>query len=203
MLRLREEQGVTLIEIIIALAIAGLLASSILFGRDNLRNQLKFSQALDTAVNTLQSAQTEAYTTVNGSSTSSTPKGNDDQYAILGRVITLTPNSSIIKVDTITYEIGGNRRINSNTKDEYTVVVPWQIKYTGSAFPVYIVYSVFPDGQLHAYTLNNNSSFAVGTQADGVGAGDLHAVNYRFTGTGGQTGRLNVDDQGNVRSLIP
>lgn len=47
----KNQDGLTIIEILMSLAITGLLMSAILFGRDNLRAQVAFSKSVDEMVN--------------------------------------------------------------------------------------------------------------------------------------------------------
>lgn len=138
---LRSERGLTLIEIMIALAITGLLASAILFGRDNLQQQVKFAQATDQAVIALNNAETESYTTVgHDADTLSSVYGTSPSHVVYGKYVEFTDRSSVVNVYTV-LALSKDCCVASTTIEAvtlpYSVTLPWGAKAEGDKFIVF------------------------------------------------------------------
>lgn len=138
---LKDERGLTLVEIIIALAISALLLVSVLVGRDGLRSQLQLSQGADQWVQTLSQARTEATNAVGNTNTAS--GGTSDNF-IFGKAVVLTQDSAIAKVQTITYNtVNGVDTFVTNDANDYTVTMPWNVKIPAGYFGVTNAYVIF------------------------------------------------------------
>lgn len=140
---LKSERGVTLVEIIFAMAITALLASSILFGRDQVKVRQEFTQAVDQLVETIANARNQATTGVGCQSTNGTCNsgqfgGTDQSQVIYAKVIEMSGSPLALRISTETVNAdditGGPSAetvIVNDHLDPYTVVMPDGITLAG------------------------------------------------------------------------
>jgi prepilin-type N-terminal cleavage/methylation domain-containing protein len=127
MLKLKHQSGFTLIEVVLTLAITGLLVLAIGLGQ--------FSSAMDITRNNLVGARTEAFSSYNASTGAT---GASSSEAVLGRLVTFDTNTpGSYTVETIKYnQISSNLTSGPGTGttiDQYTTTIPWDVIYTGSS----------------------------------------------------------------------
>ena len=199
---LKSERGVTIIEMVLALAIAGLLAATITFGRDNLRAQQQFSQGVDQMVNAITDVRNQASTTVGRTNAAG---GSDSTQVAYAKVMQIGINGTI-KVSTET--------INSNPgqANDETLVVQAGL----NSYNVQIPWSVHP-------ILANNLLFGLQSggmtlayHSTGVGAGAIPGpfqtkngsmapapVTFQVTDNRGNIAHITVDQSGNASRKYP
>lgn len=151
-----NERGLTLIEIAVALAIAGILAATVLTGRDQLRAQLQFSESVDQAVQALTSARGEATgavgSTLSGGGTGAVGACGSGSCVIMGKLIKFTNGSGIIQVSTV-LENQTSQTIFNTGYNTYNVTLPWGVTATGAT--TYIFFYQDSVGQFHVSTDTN------------------------------------------------
>lgn len=204
----RKEQGVSLVETILVLAIAGVLASTVIFGRDSARTKLQFGQSMDQWVNVLSQASTESSGTVgNTNVTSATAGANAAGKHIFGKYVTLTNGSTRVTVDTVlstTSSVSGapQTEVISDVggPDSYAVSMPWRVVPTTGS-PVYILFvqnnvGITPQVYILPSPLTASTSQ---TALTGLLTTDFPIP----MGDGsGNTGSITIDQSGNVTRTI-
>ncbi len=205
MFRHRNERGLTLIEIAIALAIAGLLAATVLTGRDQLRSNIQFSQAIDQAVQVLTTARGEATGTVG--STDSSPgniagtgtlagcstSGTD--CAILGKLVRFN-GTSIAEVSTVLEDAapsaGTISKIDYNT---YDVTIPWAVTASPTT---YVLLYLDSGGQLQVHNFGTTPP-AIGASVASLSPTGSTVINL---GSPGHSATVTMDSLGDVTRVI-
>lgn len=188
----RNQRGLTLIEIVMSLAIAGLLAASVLTGRDALRAKLQFSQGIDQVSQILTTARGETSGTV-GSTDLATGGASNPPVYIFGKSVHFSNHSSNVTVSTVLINSAGT--ITSSTTNPYTVTIPWGVVPTADD---YVVFGLGSSGQLQVYNLGvtpPSPGGAVSTLPVGPAA-------VNFSGTGTETATVTADSVGNVTRVI-
>lgn len=192
---LRSERGVTLVEMVLALAIAGLLAATILFGRDSLRNRQEFSQGVDEMVNTIADARNQATATVgqNGSNPGAGTGAGADEVTY----------GKLMKIDTTGKATISTEVINDSTfivkqvTDSYSVQIPWGVAPTTTQ---YLLFALQHGGAVATFCSTTAGpgmgSFKSGTMT--LGPCPAFVVSH-----GGQTAHITVDQYGNVSRVYP
>ena len=183
----RNQRGLTLIEIVMSLAIAGLLAATVLTGRDALRARLQFSQGIDQVTQILTTARGEATGTVGNPDLLN--GGTSPNTQVYGKSIQFTAGSSSVQVATLLAD-STSGAIIPGTFDPYTVTIPWGVMPTTDEF---VVFGLVGSGRL---------------QVHGV-PGSIGSATINFcTGTTGtclsgtEKATVTVDSLGNVTRVI-
>ncbi len=203
-----NEKGVSLVETIIALAIAGILAAVVIFGRDSTRARMQFGQSMDQWVLSLSQAASESSATVgNTDVASSTAGANAGGNHIFGKYVTLRNNDNNMTVDTVlsTTSVSGGLETevitaigNSPTAgsaDTYSVKLPWGVKpsLAATTYVLFLQSSVGAVPQVFVST----TAIGVGTAQTSLGTPLGPDANINMT-DGVNNGRITIDASGNV-----
>jgi len=211
----RNERGVTLVELIIALAIAGLLAFSILFGRDNLLARTQFSQGVDQIVTTLSDArnQTSSGTGQTAVSPLNVTSGGPNVY-VYGKTVEMNAWDN--------YPFTVSTELVTNAQPASTGTVwGWQYDayYPGEFYdttPDYgannnydFLFAFQPGGMVKAYYKFGGSSSGpslipmTGDPATGsMAAVPPAGISFNVVDDHGDTATITVDQYGNVTRTI-
>ena len=176
----RNQRGLTLIEIVMSLAIAGLLAATVLTGRDALRARLQFSQGIDQVTQILTTARGETTGTVGNPDL--LVGGQSTARQVYGKSVSFTAGSSSVQVATLLAD-SSSGAIIPGTFDPYTVTIPWGVVPTADEF---VVFGLKSGGRL---------------QVNGV-PGSIGSAVVNFSGTGTETATVTVDSLGNVTRVV-
>jgi len=148
---LRSERGVTLIEILMALAITALLASTITFGRDQLRIKQQFSQGVDQLVETISNTRNEASTTVGQATTGGAEGtgGGNGTEVIYGKLMEIHPGGRVsVTTETIDDSSGQVIKGADAMQDLYVVQTPWGVD---ASTPVNILFGLQSGGSISTF----------------------------------------------------
>jgi prepilin-type N-terminal cleavage/methylation domain-containing protein len=185
----RSQSGYSLIEIVLVTAIAGMLVVIAFKGFSGLRTQTQFSQAVERATQNVAAQRQEALSTVKTVGT-----GTDNTTITIGRLLTFTPGSSVVTVQTLTTQ---NYNAVSNTTprpgqavavygpETTSFTMPWGIKYTKSSKGNGVIQVAFVrsavDGTLQTATSPNGgwpiASLTYGNFAGGGAAANIFLAN--------------------------
>lgn len=127
----QAQGGFTLIEIIIVMAISSMLAAIALMGFSATRGQAQFSDSVERLKESLLTRRTEALSTVKLSG------GADAANVTLGKLLTFTPNSSTVTVQTLITANNpapaAGQAVTVVAAESTTYTVEWGVKYTGGS----------------------------------------------------------------------
>lgn len=130
-----KQQGVSLVEVMLTLAISAMLITTVLAGRNSLRSQAQFSDGIERIKETILSTKSEANTS-NSTNTASTGTGKlaGSSYLNLGRSIRFTKGSSQIQTLNILCYANSDLQCTDRLKVDdgttKTTSLPWNIVYT-------------------------------------------------------------------------
>jgi len=154
----KSERGVTLVELIIALAIAGLLAVSVLFSRDQFRTSQQFTQGVDLWVQTLEQARGEASSTVGKLASGGNTVSPSDEY-VLGSTVGITigaTTGATMNVNTVVVD-KNNVLVSKNAVNTYNVEAPLAYLVANptpgsyGAGPLVVFFALQPGGGINVY----------------------------------------------------
>lgn len=124
------QSGFTLIELIIVMAIGSILTAMALVGFSTWRMQLQFSDSIDSLKETMTALRTESRANINLQAAA----GENPAMVTFGKLVTFTPNSSMIRVDTLrtaNTDAPGSGQVVQIVSTE-TRTIKWGVTYAGS-----------------------------------------------------------------------
>ncbi|HSX14530.1 MAG TPA: prepilin-type N-terminal cleavage/methylation domain-containing protein [Candidatus Saccharimonadales bacterium] len=189
---LKSERGVTLIELIMSLAIAGLIASGIIFGHNQFRASQQFTQGADQIVQIIAAARTQAATTVGEVAST----GGTSNLCSAGKLIVFTAGSSTAVVRT--QRIDCFNKTHFDFIDQYNTQIPWGVNLTTN-LTILLVFGAA--GDIKAYTSNGALPAAGGPQAANMTAVPAAQSTAAVVGNGGSA-TLSIDQYGNATRVI-
>lgn len=200
---LKSERGLTLIEILMSLAITALLATAILFGRDQLRVKQQFSQGVDQLVETIANTRNQATSTVGQAGAGGTGGGTGTE-AIYGKLMEIKPNGSIdISTETINGATDGSGgAVVNDHVDLYTVQIPWTV-----ASPSYVnlLFGLQEGGSINAYASIGSGHVPIAPTSNKNNQMAVLSTPFTFpvTDSHGNTAHIKIDLYGNVSRSYP
>lgn len=148
MLKKMDQTGFTLIEIIIAMAIASALGSIVFTGQQAIRGQAQFSDGVERMKNNLTGIMNEANTTVITKAGGGAGRNLTGEQAV-GKLVMFQAGSSTMRVWTL---VADANFLTLRTEDEYTIQTPWNVRVDGLGSDQYIAFLRDPgDGLLQIY----------------------------------------------------
>jgi len=155
-----KQRGISLVEVVLTLGISSLLIAMIFTGRNSLRSQAQFSDAIERIKEQILLTKSDANTGNNKLGT-----GDNSAYLLLGESLrfrttvntTMQASNIMCKVD---HDLLCGSTVTTSASSRKNITTPWNIRYTG-------------------YTTADDSSLA---------AGDLTLAFIRNDQTGGFTG---------------
>lgn len=171
------QQGVTLVEVMLTLAISTLLIVTVLSGRNSVRSRAQFNDGMERIKESILSVKSEANTSNNtiGRGAAKPTPSSTSQYLTIGRSIHFSRSISPNKADTKTLLCDTSSALNYACglllsyppESSATIVLPWGITYTG--------YSV--GGVAGATTVNDLTLLFVRDDGSGAYNGYWYAGN--------------------------
>jgi prepilin-type N-terminal cleavage/methylation domain-containing protein len=140
---LNNRHGFTLIEITMVIALSATFSLLVIGFFGTMRDQAQFSASMEGLKSSILAERQEALATIklNGTASAATV-GQDTNNITIGRLLTFTVGSSIIKVDTLCAANSVSPTVVntsssagtpcSSPSEATTIVIPWSATYAGS-----------------------------------------------------------------------
>ena len=188
----RRQAGFTLVEIIIVMAISSALAVIALMGFSTLRSQAQFSDSIERLKEKVTAERQEALATVKLSG------GTDSSRVTFGRLLTFTPGSSAIQIQTL-YTANNpapaaGQAVFTNPAEDVTYTVPWGVTFTGASVTRVAFVRSTTDGALQTAT---STAWVAGSYTYGNFAPNGAPRNLNFRDPSGRTAFLTVTPTNN------
>jgi type II secretory pathway pseudopilin PulG len=127
---MRKQGGYSLIEVTLFLAISSMLAIMAIAGFSNTRGQAQFSDSVERLTQQVLERRQEALSTVKLSG------GTDANNVTFGRLLTFTPNSSTVQVQTLVTSSNSaptnGQAVVVNNAETTSFDMAWGVTYTGN-----------------------------------------------------------------------
>lgn len=189
----QRQAGFTLIEVIMVMAIAGVLSLIVLNGFSSLRGQAEFSDAIDHLKETVVAQRTEALTTVKAGG------GTDSSQQTIGRLLTFSPGSGTVRVDTLvtanTDAPVAGQAVTLAAGETTNVIIPWGIQYHGSTVAQVAFTRSAVDGSLQ--TTASQGTFGPPYHYGNFAPGGP-IEEFMFQDSTGRTGYISIDQAANA-----